>query len=236
VIASLLFHLLNPHMANVSRYLTMTIGPLIGLACVAAWHLAARLPQRRSSRILIVSAILISAIAFRVSPRTIMPLGYRDAIGHLAARGELEGRRLMVVSDEMGEGAFVSEAAVLSLQPAPMMIRGSKLLASDTWGGHNVQLRYASAAALMDDLEAMHISYVLVDLSAEASKLPYFNQVAALVLTEPERFARVRAFPADAVNGPRRSLALYRVTSASAGEPKPIELHLKSTLGRNITR
>ena len=54
--------------------------------------------------------------------------------------------------------------------------------------------------------------------------------------SEPSRFALVVSRPADAVNGPGRSLALYRVTSRAPGEPKPLEINLTSTLGRHVTR
>jgi len=238
VIAGLAFHLLNPHQASVTRYLTMIVGPVAALACFATWQMADRLEMlssRTVARIVTVSALVLSTIVMRPVPRTVTTLGYREAIGYLAARGEIAGNRLLVVSDEIGEGAFVSEAAVLGLQPAPMMIRGSKLLASDTWGGHNLRLHYESPAALLADLEAMHVGYVLLDLDQASRTLPYFSQVEALARTEPARFAPEFSTTAGP-NGPRRSLSLYKVTSPSAGPAKPFQVDLTATLGRRVSR
>jgi hypothetical protein len=238
VIAGMAFHLLNPHQVSVTRYMTMIVGPLVALACLTAWQLADRiqmLPGRSTARIATASALVLSTLAMRPAPQVVKTLGYREAIAHLAARGEIAGRRLLVISDEIGEGAWVTEGAVLGLQPAPMMVRGSKLLASDTWGGHDVRLRYDSPAALLDELEAMQIAYVLIDLSDGAAKLPYFSQVATLARTEPVRFAPEFSLTASA-SGPRRSLALYQVTSPTVGPAKPLQIDLTSTLGRTVSR
>jgi hypothetical protein len=216
----------------------MIVGPVTALACFATWDLADRLqmlPGRTTARVVTVFALVLATIAMRPAPRDLTTLGYREAIGRLAARGEIAGRRLLVISDEVGEGAFVTEGAVLGLQPAPMMGRGSKLLASDTWGGQNLRLRYASPAALLEDLEAMHIDYVLIDLSDGARELPYFSQVVALARTEPARFAPEFSLTAGP-SGPRRSLSLYKVTSPSAGPAKPFQIDLTSTLGRSLSR
>jgi hypothetical protein len=238
VIAGVGFHLLSPHQVSVGRYLMMTIGPLIALAFFAAWAIAdrLRLPSGRTiARIVTVSAVILATTAMRPAPRTGVTLGYRQAIGHLAARGELAGHRLLVVSDEVGEGAFVTEAAALGLSPAPTMVRGSKLLSLDTWMGTDPRLRYASPAALLDDLEAMQIAYVLIDFSDGARKLPYFSQLETLARTEPVRFAPELSLTAGAT-GPRRSLSLYKVTSAATGPAKPIQIDLTSTLGRTVSR
>jgi hypothetical protein len=238
VIAGIAFHVLNPHQVSVTRYLTMVVGPVAALACFATWEVADRLQMlssRTTARIVTASVLVLSTIAMRPVPRTGTTLGYREAIGYLAARGEIAGNRLLVISDEIGEGAFVTEAAVLGLHPAPMMVRGSKLLASDTWGGHNLRLRYESPAALLGDLEAMHIDYVLLDLDQSSRALPYFNLVETLARTEPARFAPEFSTTADP-SGPRRSLSLYKVTSPSTGPAKPFQVDLTATLGRSVSR
>jgi hypothetical protein len=238
MIAGTAFHLLNPHQVSVTRYLTMIVGPVAALACFAAWEVADRLQMlssRTTARIVTVSALVLSTIVMRPVPRTVTALGYRETIGYLAARGEIAGRRLLVISDEIGEGAFVSEAAVLGLRPAPTMIRGSKLLASDTWIGRDLRLRYESPAALLDDLEAMHIGYVLLDLDQASRALPYFSLVETLARTEPERFAPEYSTTAGP-SGPRRSLSLYKVTSPSSGPAKPFQIDLTATLGRSVSK
>jgi hypothetical protein len=238
VISTIIFHLLVPHLVVVNRYLTMAIAPLIGLGCVAAWAAVNKIADTRTRQAIgLVAAVAIAAGAWaaRPSPRLVSPMGYRNVLAALNSGGELAGARLLVISDEFGEGAFVSEAARLGLRPAPTMIRGSKLLGSDDWGGHFFKLRYTSPAQMLNDLEDMHVSYVLVDRAAESARLPYFDQIMQLAATDPARFKVANVAAAEA-HGPSRSLTLYRVTTPSPGAPKPVEIDLKYSLGKTLAK
>ena len=152
------------------------------------------------------------------------PLGYRAVVTFLQERSALAGHRLLVVSNEQGEGAGVVEAAVLALQPAPMILRGSKLLASDDWMGRNFALRYPTPDALLADLEAMHVDYVLLDGSPEARNLGYWSQVQALITTRSDRFNMLLALPVNDTVGPLRPLVLYQLKFKTPGPPKPVDL------------
>jgi hypothetical protein len=239
VIAGIVFHLFVPHRVAVTRYLTLVLAPLIGLASLAAWRIINPLSGRSlrySTSLFAASAVAIAVSISRPAPQQRTPMGYRHVISEFASRGELSGARLLVVADEFGEGAFVTEAAVLGLQPAPMMIRGSKLLASDDWGGRFFKLRYPTAAALMKDLEDLHISYVLVDRSPSVALPPYADQIAELAVSSPSRLALARNFPADETQGRARSLTVYRVTSPSPGEAKPIKISLAYSIGKSLSK
>jgi hypothetical protein len=238
VLASVVFHLLVPHTITVNRYLTMTIAPLIGLGCAAVWTALCQIRQERIRHVagvVAIAVIVVGSWTSRPFPRITAPMGYRDTIEYLHQIDALRGARLLVISDEFGEGAFVSEAARLGLHPAPTMIRGSKLLASDDWGGRFFHLRYASPKVLMKDLEDMHVSYVLVDLAPGSAQLPYFDQIMRLAATEPARFQAVNVASGEA-HGAARSLTLYRVTTPSPGAAKPVEIDLKYSLGKTLAK
>jgi hypothetical protein len=236
--ASITFHLLSPHLLSLPRYLTMAMAPVIGIAMVAVTSLASRAPMvaRPAVRGFAVAGVVLIAVALmRPSLHRGVPLGFRDEVSALTSMGSLASRRLLIVSDEIGEGAFVTEVALLGLEPAPTVLRGSKLLASDDWGGHNFKLRFDSASALLEDLEALHVEYVLLDQSQGARQLPYFPQVESLGQSEPGRFQLVRSHHANPA-GPSRAMSLFRVTSPTAGEPKPLEINLPYSLGRSLRK
>jgi hypothetical protein len=217
----------------------MAVGPLIGLAMLGVLAVSQRIrtnATRRVAFIAMAAVVVIATIASRPSLAPRQPLGYRGIVTQLAAADQLAGRRLLVVSDEVGEGAAVTEVAVLNLQPEPTIIRGSKLLANDDWMGNHFQMTYASPTALMQNLEDLHIEYVLLDRSGSSATLPYFEQVRALTAAEHHRLERIETAAQDAAMGPTRQLELYRIKVKSPGPPKPLRISLVYTIGRTLQR
>lgn len=223
---AIVFHLLNPHILSDQRYFTLALPPLLGLAGLGVTAVARAASGRVPWALRAAAVLLVAATQAASMPalRAQVPLGYRSMMTFLNERNALAGRRLLIVSNEQGEGAGVVEAAVLSLRPAPMILRGSKILASDDWMGRNFALRYQSEDALLTDLEAMHVDYVLLDGSGDARALGYWAQMLGLVTRRADRFETLRDRPADAVHGPLRPLVLYRLKFKAPGPPKHIEL------------
>ncbi len=213
-----LFHVLNPHVIPDGRYFALALPPLLVLAALGVTE-AARLvvSGARARGALAATLLLLVAAEHVVAARHLTaqpPLGYRAVMAFLADRQELTGRRLLIVSNEHGEGAGVAEAAVLGLQPPPTILRGSKLLASDDWMGRNFRLHFETPEAILEALEARQVDYVVLDGAPAARQLPYWPLVHALVTSRPDRFQLVLDRPVDAVTGPLRPLAVYRVRVA----------------------
>ena len=227
------FHLLSPHIISHERYITLALAPLLGLTALgvmALTRIVASRPVRWSLQLAIFLVMTVTHFASRPVLAAQTPLGYRAALAFLSNANALAGQRLLVVSNEQGEGACVVEAAVLELEPPPTMLRGSKLLASDDWMGRNFALRYKSIDEMLADLEAMHVEYVLLDRSPEARTLGYWQQVHDLVTTRPDRVETLLERPVDPVHGPLRPLSLYRLKYQAPGPPKPIEFSGSSPL------
>jgi hypothetical protein len=235
-IGAFVFHLLNPHILSHERYITLALAPILGLSAlgVMAATQAIRAPRLRWSMQLAAFAVMALA-HFAGGPdlRAQAPLGFRAAVGFLHARdGGLAGRRVLIVSNEQGEGAGVTEIAQLGLQPRPMALRGSKVLAQDDWMGAHFRLLHDSPQAVLDDLEAMHVDYVVLDLAPRAQALAYWPNVRAALTADPARAMLLRSAPAspDLRAGPLRPLEVYQVMRRAPGPPRPIELTGSSTL------
>jgi hypothetical protein len=229
LMASATFHILMPVKAAVTRYLTVAIGPIVVFALLGAWEAARRaypVYWRTSAFGLLAALIVVATLAARPAVRIVKPLGYRSVVAAMAAAGELPGRRVLIVGDEIGEGAFVAEAAISRLSTPPTIVRGSKFLASDTWNGHNFRMTYSSPDELYKDLHAYGIEYVVVDQSEQSLRLAYFNQVRALTV---DRLEPVRP---DVSNGSAvRPIAVFRVPlDPSAGPALPLQI--RPTFGR----
>jgi hypothetical protein len=198
-------------------------------ALLGAWEAARRaypVYWRTSAFGLLAALIVVATLAARPAVRIVKPLGYRSVVAAMAAAGELPGRRVLIVGDEIGEGAFVAEAAISRLSTPPTIVRGSKFLASDTWNGHNFRMTYSSPDELYKDLHAYGIEYVVVDQSEQSLRLAYFNQVRALTV---DRLEPVRP---DVSNGSAvRPIAVFRVPlDPSAGPALPLQI--RPTFGR----
>ena len=234
--AVIAFHLFNPHLASSSRYMTPAIAPLVGLAMVGATAIIDWLKlddTRRLSFVALMAVVCMATVVTRVELAPLSPLGYRDVFDQLSAGGQLTGRRVLVVSDEIGEGAAVTEAAVRGLNPAPTIIRGSKLLADGTWGT-NGQVTHATPAAVMQDLEDLHVDYLLLDRSPAAAAMPYYGQIVDLVEGRTARIDRIEISPGAAA--PLRRVELYRLQVKSPGAQRPLRVNLLHTIGRVLER
>jgi len=232
VLAALIFHAVNPHQIFVGRYLTLAIAPLLALAAVGIDTLSALIPspqRRRASQAVLVTTVVIAFFAAKPATASRAPQGFRATVEFVEARG-LAGRRVLIVSDEEGEGAFVSEVAIRHPSPPPTIIRGSKLVASDDWAGHNFRMLFSSSKDLMRELEDLHVDYLVVDTSVNEAAVPYRGEVDEIIAIQHDRLEQV------SVISERRSIATYRLKYRSPGAAKTLRIALTNSLGRTLER
>lgn len=226
-IGAFVFHLVSPHTLSNGRYITLAIAPVLGLAALGVMG-ATRCMRKRFVRwSLQLTVFVVIAVTQVLSHPTLAaqpPLGYRSAFKFLDVSAGLANRRVLVVSDEFGEGAGVAEAAALGLRPRPMILRGSKVLASDDWMGNDFVIRHHSPEELLHDLEAMHVDYVVLDRSPQAKALPYWENTAVAMTLLPAHTDLVTETSADTRNGPLRPLGIYRMNVKTPGAAKSFEL------------
>jgi hypothetical protein len=221
------FHLVSPHTTSSGRYMTLAIAPILGLAALGVMALTRSITARRARwavQLIALGLITTTHVVSHLKRVAQPPLGYRSAMQFLDSSAGLASRRVLLVSDELGEGAGVAEAAALGRHPRPMILRGSKVLAKGDWMGNNFAMRHASAEDLLQDLEAMHVDYVLLDRSDQARALPYWKRTEAAMQLPVNHADFVREAPVDATNGPMRPVAIYHLKVKTPGEAKPVDL------------
>ena len=218
--AGLAFHILNPVRAIDGRYVGLAIAPILALAPSGAAAVAARLPVGSWTRVAAVALMGVGALNFlAVKPSALQrqPLGYRQLVQSLEKQTPLPGRRILVVSDEEGEGAMIAEAAMK--YPAPdraTIIRGTKLLGRDDWDGDNFSPRFATSASLLEELDHLGVDYVIVDDSAAPRyRDPVMTMIAAstgkfqLVYVSPNTGRHVTAYSFSPLRTPGKPLEIY---------------------------
>ncbi len=231
-VSGIVFHLLNPHWVISGRYVTLVVAPLLGLVPSGLATSMTIVRQRKwlgAARFVLVAGLIAFGVVTTAawSPRP--ALGFRKVADLLEAQHALAGRRMLIVSEERGEGSFVAEVATRQPLPAATVIRASKLMASDDWAGHNFQLRFTSAAALMQELEDLHVEYIVVDESLARMKHELWPLTADLLSSQADRLEHITTVAGS------RSVALYRLKHQSPGPAKRLDIVISSPLGKLVT-
>ena len=238
VAGSVVFHLLNPHILAQGRYMTLAIAPLYGLSIVGVLACGRFIngSRRQTINTALMTIMVVTTFFARPALAVRKPFGYGDMATQLEQHGRVSGKRILVVSDETGEGALVTEVAIRQLQPRPMIVRGSKLLGSDNWNGYNFVMRYTSPQAVIQELEDLHVDYLVIDSAPEAMRLPYWPLIQQMLQSYEDRVQLEYNNTVDRRQGPTRPLALYRLKYQSPGPPKQLQIELPASIQRLLKR
>ena len=232
-LAALAFHILIPHMSIASRYVSMAVAPLLGLlpaGAEAASRMIRKRNLRRPAQLALVATAAVVAFVSAPTATKRVPIGARETVDFLETQGGLSDLSVLVISDEPGEGAMVSEVAQRHPVPAATVMRGTKLVATDDWAGHHFKTLYASAGDLLRRLEDLHVAYLVMDYSPGAKAIPFWGQVDELITENPDHVEQV--YSTTTV----RRLVTYRLKYRSPGPRQRLEVPLKYSLGKVLSK
>jgi len=236
--AGILFHTVLPLEYYSGRYVAIAVAPLfalvpLGIAVLIDVAGYPALDRRATTAVLLVA--ILSVVLMRPAVTARRPLGFAQIVETLGTAG-LAGQRLLVISDEMGEGAMVTETAIRQPRPVPTIVRGSKLLADSDWMDNNLQTLFGSPAETLAQMEDLHVDLLVFDRSPESQELPYWSHVQEVIDQAGDRLVPMLATRPDAVSGPSRPIAVYRVTHHSPGPPAKLRLNLRYSIGKILEK
>ena len=236
--AGVLFHTVLPLEYYSGRYVALAVAPLfalvpLGMAALIDLAGYPALDRRATTAVLLVA--ILSVVLMHPALAARRPLGFAEIVENLGTAG-LAGQRVLVISDEMGEGAFVTETAIRQPRPVPTVVRGSKLLADGDWMNNNLQTLFGSTAETLKQIEDLHIDLLVFDRSPESQELSYWSHVQAVVDQAGDRLVPVQATRVDAVSGPTRPITVYRVAHHSPGPPAKLRLNLRYSIGKILEK
>ena len=232
--SSFLLYVLLPPAVGSGAAMTLTFAPLYGLIVIGigAVSRGVQEPTRRQS---VYGALLFALVVGTFFARPALairkPIGYRAVVDYLDGQRALAGQRMLVVSDEAGERALVTDVAIRQLHPRPVIVRGSTLLGANRNGSHVVN-EISSPPAILQELEDLHVDYILLDSSPDSVRLPYWLVMKDLVESRGDRLEIEYSTTVDRRNGPTRPLALYRLKHGSPGAARPPRGNLSPTVSK----
>ena len=236
--AGVLFHTLLPLEYYSGRYVAIAVAPLfalvpLGIAVLIDVAGYPVLDRRATTAVLLVA--VLSVVLMRPAVAARRPLGFAQIVDGIGVAG-LTGQRLLVISDENGEGAMVTETAIRQPQPASTVVRGSKLLAEGDWMNNNFQTLFGSTSETLKQLEDLHIDFLVFDRSPEAREQAYWSHVQGVIDQAGDRLVPVSSTRVDAIAGPTRPITVYRVTHHTPGPPAKLRLNLRYSIGKILEK
>jgi hypothetical protein len=224
------FHVFLPLGNLEGRYMVTGIAPLIALMPIGADVLTRRLSVSWKHAVSTSLLVLGAAGLATNEPSTLLPksLGFRETVAALPDNS-LAGVRFFIVSDASGEGAFVSEVAQRRPKPMATVIRASKFLIDEDWMGSNTRQLFGTAADTLNQLEELHVDYLVVDTSSAAKATPFWSHVQEVVAISNGALVRVVEVPSS--DRVRRSIVTYRLVRHSPDPAKTFRANLKYFAG-----
>src|SRR5208283_4632036 len=119
---------------------------------------------------------------------------------------------VLIVSDAAGEGMFVADMAPRQQESKPVVIRATKTLSNTNWLGTEYENLCSNPREVVDRLDEMPITYVVVDRSVRPDALfPHQKLLDRAIADHPAFFQQLGAFNAtrNGVQYPD-SVYLYR--------------------------
>jgi hypothetical protein len=211
--AAWLFNVIAPA-SEEQRKVIMIVPPLFVLAAAGAAGLAHRLSPHWPR---LTAGVLFGALAV-LSLTTSFPLRAKPRLGFDRVAADLAGTMppesaALVVSDSLGEGAFISEFALRKPDPVVYLMRGSKLLASQTWNQANYSSRVHSGEECARLLASVPISFLVVDRRKALLREPYFDSVDSMLRAHCADWKLVKAYPTP--DDSPTAIAVYRRTAGA---------------------
>ena len=146
------------HLVNLAPLLVLLLGVGLGRVVELAF-------RNQSARIAMALAVLAGMVAWNIWRTPEKPYLGLDAVARdLAMAPQFANSRLLIVSDAIGEGVFISEIAALERRPGHVIKRGSQALASVGWMSGNYNLKFQSPAELMAYLEQEPSQAIVLDM------------------------------------------------------------------------
>jgi len=214
------------------RYLISGVSVLLMFMAISLAWLTARLSGRLKSAV----AILPAVACFAYSVHQVVPgvcRGYGELAQVLLSKPELRDSVMLVSSDPVGEGVLVAEVAVRENRPGHIVLRASKLLASVSWMGGSYQLLFHTPAEVMQQLERIPISILVMDRSP-TNQFSHNRLLWEVLRAYPGRWERIGF--AGPNEGSGKMLEAYRLRGSEGRPRATIRLDLRRSLGRYIER
>lgn len=212
------------------RYVLPALVALMAFLASGAARLALLLPAPRLRPVVITAALLLCfATAGFVFPAH--SRGYAAVAQTILSSPKAHDSVILISSNSVGEGSFISEMAMRDHRPSHIILRGSKVLARMQWNGIDPKLVFHSPAEIFAYLDSIPVNLVILD----DSQTPY-NGLLQQAMNSASHWKLSASYPLWK-NGSEDPVAV-RVYTRTAPPLHPlgiIHINLDPMLGKSLT-
>lgn len=232
ILAQFTLHILTPSGMEF-RKLVPLVPQLLFLAAAGAALCFEALPRswQAARPFAAVAAVLLCAfpsLPYPAKPSSIYPQLVADLDPIVADNAAI------LISSGLtwdGEGAMVSEYALLHPRPRAYVLRASKLLSSQLWSGQGYQLRFQHEQELAQIIEAIPISFIVFDHRPTPEPAPHHVALGEFLRNHSQQWSEVRRYgPPD-----NPSITVYRFTGSRFNTPAQVRINLSDMIGRDVS-
>ena len=168
-----LFHCIVPAGLE-ARHLITGIPALVMFLLVGLRSISKIMPFSRftdSKKEIILYAVVVAVFlvgTFSIPKKTFY--GFGNVAQQLVSNDAFKRSVILVSSDEVGEGAFISEVAMGEQRSGHIVLRASKFLSSSRWDGANYKLLYSTLDEMMNCLKKIPVGIVVLDTSISGKR------------------------------------------------------------------
>lgn len=121
--------------------------------------------------------------------------GYSDAARVVLSDEALRDSVLLIASDPIGEGLFVSDMALRERRPGHTVLRGSKVLGHTDWLGRSYEPVFTTADEMRAYLEEIPVGIVAFDSSMrQRQRFEHHELLLSIVTTDTDRWEPLATF------------------------------------------
>jgi hypothetical protein len=201
------------------------VAPLILFLTVGIYNLSRRLNFRP---VLLGAGITAAYAAGSFTVIRTPHLGYAEVASAITRPGQAREIILTAGTPER-EGMAVSEIAMRDRRPGRYVLRGSKVLATSTWVGTNYRPLYETAEQVLQGLDKIGASTVILQADAPAG-VPHYRLLSEALQSAPSVWNR---WSDSAWASYEQHVLVYRRIHPIRG-PFCVEFSLQETLHRRM--
>ncbi len=237
-LVGLAFHVLVPAGFE-ERYLSVLVAPILVFAAVGmeriAGHVAKCGLQPTACMVAVASGAFLGFAIRAGCGNAPANRGFTAILEDIDRVAPFQkSGRMLIASDEIGEGMFVAAVAIRDARPSRYALRASKCLATSRWDGRNYRTLFDSSNAVATWLEQSGIEVLVVD-NRPQTESPEQRQLQEVVQSRHDRWQQVGTY--DLVrNGQfdHNCITVYRLAGPDINVTSELEINMSEMLGRNI--
>ncbi len=215
------------------RHLLVNIPILMMFAAACAgWFFRRPMWQRLAAgpKVLLAGLPLIALIGFNIHQSPVKQhYGFSEAAQDLLSRPAFRTSVLLVSAGSKGEGMLISEVAARESRPGHIVLRASKMLASEDWMGFHYQPLFQDQQEVLQYLESIPVGIVIID--GDGRSTPHGQLLYQGIQSHPEKWELLARYPpAGASNPGSGDIQVYRLIGHEGRPVGKIRIPMRSGL------